>query len=46
MKAIVKTNVGRSNEEVFTFEIPQFIGSEKQIEFATSIFTQTIYKSI
>lgn len=37
MKATVKTN-----GEVFTFEIPTFEGSEKQIDYATSIFNQTI----
>ena len=42
MKAIVKTNAGRSNEEIFSFEVPAFEGSEKQIALASSIYTQTI----
>jgi len=42
MKTTVKTNLGKSNEEVFSFEIPTFEGSEKQIEFASSIFVEVI----
>jgi hypothetical protein len=42
MKATVKTNSGKSNEEVFSFEIPTFEGSEKQIEFASNIFVEVM----
>jgi hypothetical protein len=42
MKATVKTNHGKANEEVFTFDVPTFDGSEKQIEFATDIFVKVI----
>jgi len=41
MKVTIKTNKGRSNEEVFTFDV-QFEGSEKQIEFACDIFATVI----
>jgi hypothetical protein len=42
MKATIKINVGRSNDEVFEFETPNFEGSEKQIAFATDIFVDVI----
>ena len=42
MNATVKTNKGRSNEETFTFEIPAFEGSEKQIKYATDIYVDVI----
>lgn len=42
MEATVKINSGKSNEEVFSFEIPTFEGSEKQIEFAENIFVNVV----
>ena len=40
--ATVKFNTGRSNEEIFTFEVPTFEGSEKQISFASSIYVKVV----
>jgi hypothetical protein len=40
--ATIKTNKGRSNEESFTFDIPVFEGSEKQITWATNIFVDVM----
>ena len=42
MKATVKTNQGKANEEVFNFEVPTFEGSEKQVEWAEKIFVTVI----
>lgn len=42
MKATVKINSSKSNEEVFTFDVPEFDGSEKQISFATDIYVKVI----
>jgi len=42
MNATIKTNVGKSNEEVFCFEIPELEGSEKQINWASEIFVNVI----
>jgi len=42
MKATVKTNTASSAAESFEFEVPQMIGSEKQIEWAESIFVDVI----
>lgn len=41
MKATVKTNTAAVAES-FEFEVPQMIGSEKQIEWAESIFIDVI----
>jgi len=42
MKATVKVHARMSNEETFEFEVPQMVGSEKQIEFASDIFVNII----
>jgi hypothetical protein len=42
MKATVKINARMSNEETFEFEVPQMIGSEKQIEWAEKIYVDII----
>jgi hypothetical protein len=42
MKATIKTNANTSREEIFTFDIPEMIGSEKQSSWAESIFVDVI----
>ena len=42
MKATVKVNANKVNEEIFTIEVPEFEGSEKQIKWAEKIFVDVI----
>lgn len=42
MKATIKTNVNTSREEMFEFDVPEMIGSEKQINWAENIFVDVI----
>ena len=42
MKATVTTNTASANPEVFSFEVPEMIGSEKQIEGAENIFVNVV----
>lgn len=42
MKATVTTNTASSTPEVFNFEVPEMVGSEKQIEWAENIFVNVV----
>ena len=42
MKATVKTNTASRYPETFTFDVPEMVGSEKQIAWAEIIFIDVI----
>jgi hypothetical protein len=42
MKTTITTNTASSTPEIFSLEIPEMTGSEKQIEWAQSIFVNVI----
>ena len=42
MKATIKINTASPMPETFEVEIPQMVGTEKQVEFASDIFVKII----
>lgn len=42
MKTTITFNKGKLNEEIFEIQIPEFEGSEKQIEWANQIFSEVV----